>query len=219
MQKKFKYFIFDLDGTVAYTIEDLRTGMNLMLRDFGFKEMSANEILEAINHGMKEFVRGCLPHEHRQNEELLGKAIDVYYSYYNKVLTDTTKPYPDIIPALDYYKSKGIKMAVYSNKDDKNVKTICDKIFPDYFEITLGGNNGRFEHKPCPDGALYIARLFGAEPDDVAFVGDSDVDMHTARNAGMHPIGVSWGYRPKELLLDLGAETIIDGLEGFKKLV
>jgi phosphoglycolate phosphatase len=110
-------------------------------------------------------------------------------------------------------------MAVFSNKQDEMTKAICDKLFPGVFDAVLGGRNGRFEHKPSPEGALYLAEQLGASPDEIAFVGDSDVDMKTAKNAGMHPIGVSWGFRPPELLTKLGAEYIITSLDDFKKLI
>lgn len=215
----FKYFIFDLDGTIAYTLEDLRTAMNLMLDKFSFKKMTVSDILNSINHGTREFVRGCLPLEHQRNEELLDKAIEIYFKHYNKVLLDTTKPYPSVIEALDYYKAHGAKMAVFSNKHDANTKVICNALFPNYFDFAIGGNNGRFEHKPSPQGALYIAEQFGAKPEEVAFVGDSDVDMNTAKNAGMYAVGVNWGYRPAELLRELGAKKIICGYEDFVSLM
>jgi phosphoglycolate phosphatase len=214
----YKYFIFDLDGTLVNTLSDLKNAMNRMLRELSFPEVDEAGVLKAINHGVVEFVKGCLPEDVRNDEELLNKALEIYQGYYTKGYLINTAPYPCIPEALEYLKSKGVKMAVFSNKQDDMTRAICDKLFPGVFDTVLGGRTGRFHHKPSPEGALYIADVLGADPDEIAFVGDSDVDMHTAKNAGMHPIGVSWGFRPAELLTELGAETIICGIDGFKEL-
>lgn len=215
----YKYFIFDLDGTLVNTISDLKNSMNMMLRDLSFPEVDDAGVLRAINHGVVEFVRGCLPEDKRQDEKVLNEALDIYQAYYSKNYLIDTVPYPCIAESLEYLKRNGVKMAVFSNKQDDMTKAICEALFPDTFEYVLGGRTGRFAHKPSPEGALYIAEIFGATPDEIAFVGDSDVDMQTAKNAGMHPIGVSWGYRSPELLSELGAETIIEGTDDFKNLI
>ena len=215
----YKYFIFDLDGTLANTLTDLKNAMNRMLRGFSFPEKDKAGILEAINHGVVAFVRGCLPEDKRGDEELLNKALEIYQSCYKEEYLNTTHPYPCVPEALEYLKSRGAKMAVFSNKQDDMTRAVCDKLFPNIFDEVLGGRNGRFHHKPSPEGALYLAERLGAPPDKIAFVGDSDVDMQTAKNAGMHPIGVSWGFHPAELLSELGAEFIINSLDDFKKLI
>ncbi len=219
MQTKYKHFIFDLDGTLAYTIEDLRSAMNKMLRHFGWKEVTVEETLKNINSGARVFVAGCLPEEYQNDEAVIDKAYAKYSEFYSEEYVKTTKLYPCVAEGIAYLKSKGARLAVFSNKQDVQTKGICQKLFPEgTFEIVLG-NNGQFPHKPSPEGALYIAEVLGASPDDIVFVGDSDVDMHTAQNSGMHSVGVSWGYRPKELLVSLGAEMIISGLEGFKEML
>ena len=215
----YKYLIFDLDGTLVNTLSDLKSSMNKMLRDFSFPEVDENGVLAAINHGALEFVRGCLPKDKQNDEEFLKNALDVYQGYYAENYLVDTAPYDCIPMAIEYLKSRGVKIAVFSNKQDSMTKAICHALFPDAFDYVLGGLNGRFPHKPSPEGALYIAELLGAVPDEIAFVGDSDVDMHTAKNAGMHPIGVSWGFRPPELLAKLGAEYIITSLDDFEKLI
>ena len=215
----FKYFIFDLDGTLANTIKDLKNAMNYMLRELSFPEIDEAGVLRAINHGVVEFVRGCLPEDKRNNDEILDEALRIYQGYYAQNYIIDTAPYDCVPEAIAFFKENGAKMAVFSNKQDNMTKAICKVLFPNTFDIVLGGRNGRFEHKPSPEGALFIAEQFGAKPDEIAFVGDSDVDMKTAKNAGMHPIGVSWGYRPPELLTELGAEYIITCLDDFKKLM
>lgn len=214
-----RHFIFDLDGTLAYTIGDLRSAMNGMLRHFGWREISEEEALQNINFGARQFVRGCMPEAYREDEGMVDRAFAKYSECYAKEYLKTTCLYPGVGEGIAYLKAQGARMAVFSNKQDAQTKAICEKLFPaDTFAIVLG-NNGVFPHKPSPEGALYVAEVLGVRPEDIVFVGDSDVDMKTAANAGMHPVGVSWGYRPKELLLSLGAETILTSLEDIENLI
>ena len=219
MYQAHSYFIFDLDGTLAYTLEDLCSAMNRMLRFFGLREISAEETLKNINFGARTFVRGCLPEELRENEDLVDRAYAKYSEFYAEEYIKTTTLYPYVSEGIQYLKEHGAKLAVFSNKQDVQTKAICEKLFPaGTFEIILG-HNGQFPHKPSPEGALYIAELLGGKPEETVLVGDSDVDMKLAANAGIHPVGVAWGYRPKELLLQLGAEKILNSLEDFKALI
>ncbi len=210
----FRYFIFDLDGTLAYTIGDLRNAMNLTFEKYGFPPVDDAKVLASINHGTREFVRKCLPEEIGQNEDFINEVIDSYLKIYDENCLVYTEPYEYVNAILSYCKENGAKMAVYSNKHDPCTKRIVEALFPNTFDAVLGGGT-QFPHKPAPDGALYIAGLLGAQPDEIAFIGDSDVDMATAKNAGMHPYGVIWGYRPAELLLEKGAEGIISDLDSF----
>ena len=201
--------IFDLDGTLAYTIGDLRSGMNAMLRHFGFSEVSEQDILANINFGSVAFVRGCLPEAYRKDDAFIAEAHTVYSSYYAKCYLDTTVLYPGVAEGIAYLKKKGVRLAVFSNKQDAQTKAIVSKLFPaNTFELVMG-HDGTFPHKPSPEGTLHIVKQLGATPARAALIGDSDVDMMTAKNAGLHPIGVSWGYRPTETLLSLGAERIL----------
>ncbi len=213
----FKYFIFDLDGTLAYTIGDLRNSMNLTFEKYGFPPVDDAKVLASINYGTREFVRKCLPENIEKTEEFINEVIDAYLEIYDENCLTYTKPYEYVNAILGYCKEIGVKTAVYSNKHDSCAKRIVKALFSDTFEVVLGGGTS-FPHKPAPNGALYIAGLLGAEPDEIAFIGDSDVDMETAVNAGMHPYGVSWGYRPAELLLEKGAEGIISDFDSFVRI-
>ncbi len=217
--KKFKYFIFDLDGTLAYTIEDLKDSMNEMCRSFGWVELTTEQVLANINCGAMEFVKKSMPKEHQDNEELAKAAYKKYQECYSRGYMNKTVLYPAVKEGIEYLKGKGAKLAVFSNKQDSQTKAVTYHLFSENTFDEVLGHDGRFPHKPCPDGALYITERWGASADEVAFVGDSDVDMMLAQNAGFHKIGVSWGYRPKELLLEKGAELIICGLDDIKRLV
>lgn len=214
----FKYFIFDLDGTLAYTIGDLRNSMNLTFEKYGFPPLDDAKVLASINLGTREFVRRALPENIEQNEDFINEVIDSYLEIYDANCLVYTEPYEHVNAILAYCKENGAKMAVYSNKHDPCTKRIVQALFPDTFVTVLGGGTD-IPHKPMPDGALYIADLLGAKPDEIAFIGDSDVDMATAVNAGMHPFGVSWGYRPAELLIEKGAEGIITDFDSFVRIV
>ena len=204
----FKYFIFDLDGTLAYTIGDLRNSMNITFEKYGFPPLDDAKVLASINLGTREFVRRALPENVEQNEDFINEVIDYYLEVYDKNCLVYTEPYKYVKEILAYCAENGAKMGVYSNKHDPCTKRIVKALFPDVFEAVLGGGT-EIPHKPAPDGAFYVADILGAKPDEVAFIGDSDVDMQTAKNAGMHPFGVSWGYRPAELLLENGAERVV----------
>lgn len=219
MAAPYSCFIFDLDGTLAYTLEDLRSSMNEMLRYYGFGEVSLDDVLRNINFGSHAFVRGCLPEERRGDDAFVEEAHTVYSGFYAKGYLRTTHLYPRVAEGIAYLKAHGARLAVFSNKQHDQTRDIVSRLFPaGTFEYAIG-HDGTFPCKPAPDGALFLAERFGVAPEKVAFVGDSDVDMKVAANAGMVPIGVSWGYRPQELLLTLGAETILTNADDFKKLI
>ena len=213
----FKYFIFDLDGTLAYTIGDLRNSMNLTFEKYGFPPVDDAKVLASINLGTREFVRKCLPDNIEKNEEFIQEVIEEYLKIYDANCLVYIEPYKYVGEILTYCKNNGAKMAVYSNKHDPCTKRIIKALFPDTFVTVLGGGT-EIPHKPAPDGAWYVANILGAKPEEVAFIGDSDVDMQTAVNAGMRPFGVSWGYRPAELLLENGAEGIISDFDSFVRI-
>ena len=204
-----KAAIFDLDGTLCYTIDDLRTAMNAMLAQYGYPQRSVAGILEAINFGAREFVRRSLPEEARANEALVEECFRCYTGHYDLHYLDTTHTYPGIDELIAGLGARGIKLAVLSNKGDSHTKALIARLFPQgSFDVVLGGTD-RFPTKPDPSSALWIAGELGAAPDEVLYVGDSDVDMRTACNAGFLPCGVSWGYRPPETLIAAGAEYVV----------
>ncbi len=220
MLKPAKYFIFDLDGTLAYTISDLTDAMNFMLSSLGFPEIDEDRALKGINNGSRKFVQRCLPPELSDDEKLVDRAFVIYSSYYSGHCTVKTFLYPGVADGIGYLKRSGARLAVFSNKDDRQTNEITGSLFPQgTFDVVLG-YTGRFPHKPDPAGALFIAESLGAPaPACVTVVGDSDMDMLLARNAGMQPVGVGWGYRPASLLRSLGAELIIRNEEDFKLLI
>lgn len=205
----FKAVIFDLDGTLCYTIDDLRTAMNAMLCEMGYPARSKQQIYEAINFGSREFVRRSLPEDLRSDEDEVTRCHKCYASHYDVHYLDSTYPYDGIPEVLEELRAKGLKLAVLSNKGDSHTKKMVSELFRDgLFDIVLGGSD-RFPHKPDPASALWIASELGVEPREVLYVGDSNIDMETARNAGFFACGVTWGYRDKYVLTSSGASALI----------
>ena len=202
-----KAVIFDLDGTICYTIEDLRTAMNLMLSEFGMPQRSVDEILAAINFGPREFVRRSMPAKAAADEQLVDRCFKYYSERYSEHYLDKTYPYDGMPELVCELRARGIKTAVLTNKGDAHAKALVYKVFGDAFDLVLG-NCQRFPAKPDPASALWIASELCATPREVLYVGDSDVDMHTARNAGFFACGVSWGYRDVATLCRTGASGI-----------
>ena len=217
--KKFKGAIFDLDGTIAYTLEDLKTAMNLMLTDFGYPLQDLAGILAAINCGAHEFVRGCLPEEVKNDEAKVDECYKVYSIYYSEHYNDTTHLYDGILETVLEMKKRGMKLAVLSNKGDEHTKAIVYKLFPDGTFDYVFGNRPDFPTKPDPKSALFVTAEIGCTPDEILYIGDSNVDMTTALNAGFFPCGVTWGFRDRQILLDTGAKVLVDKPEEILDLI
>ena len=204
-----KAIIFDLDGTLCDTLPDIRTAINAMLTRLGYKTRSRADLLRFINNGARELVRRSLPKEVQRVEFIIDSALASYEAEYAKCYCDKTKAYDGIKAMLMELKGRGYKLAVLSNKQDKFVKEIIDNVFgKGLFNIAQGQSN--LPAKPNPESALSIAKALGARPDKCLFIGDSDVDMQTAKNAGMLSVGCAWGYREEQVLLEAGAGRIAE---------
>ncbi len=213
MDFKFKGIIFDLDGTLANTMLDLQSGMNDMLRIKGLPERSLEELIKGINRGAREFVRASLTDDRKNDEEFLDGCYKLYSECYARHCNEQTSLYDTVAEGIALLKKMGIKLAVLSNKQDSFTKAIIEKLFPENtFDMVLGHIDGRFPHKPKPDSTQHIVDKLGLKAEEMLFVGDSNVDMETAQNSGIYPVGVSWGYRPADFLLENGALKIIDDM-------
>lgn len=202
-----KAAIFDFDGTLANTMPDLVTSLNQMRAHFGYAPITETDVLRAVNNATPKYVRLCLPDDF--DESRMQEAMDAYFAAYAVYHLDRTAPYAGIPNLLTKLKSDGIRLAVMSNKDDGHVKEMTEALFPGMFDSAWGTVDG-IPVKPNPARAFLIAKEFGVKPDETVFIGDSDFDMITAVNAGMVPVGVSWGYRDSETLSKGGAAYIAD---------
>ena len=202
-----KVIIFDLDGTLADTLQDLADTMNHCLQELGFATHKTQDYKMMVGTGSRELCRKALPPE---RADLTDKLLEMNLTRYARHYLDKTKPYPGIVRMLQDLKSQGLHLAVLSNKPDDFVKLICRQLFaPDSFEIVLGQHDG-LPCKPDPAGVLDILRQMQAAPDEAIYVGDSGTDMTTAIAAGVRAVGVSWGFRDRSELLTAGAYHIID---------
>ncbi len=199
--------IFDLDGTLAETTEDLLQALNRMLSDFRLPFCTKEHLMTFVNNGIYEFIRHALP-EHLQNDRaFITQAIDHYEFHYSDCYSDKTHPYEGLPEVLCMLRKRGFRLAVLSNKQDVFVKRIISKLYPSDLFCEIHGQSV-FPAKPDPQSVLAIAASLGIAPADCIYCGDSDVDMLTAKNAGMYPLGVSWGYRSPAFLSASGAAAI-----------
>lgn len=213
----FKAAIFDLDGTLVNTLDDLAFAMNEMLKHFGYPERSKKEIEGFIGNGQRMFVTRSLP-EYARSEENIDLCTQYYAKKYSENLVRYSKAYAGIPEALANMKKAGMKLAVLSNKSDIHVQKIIGELFgDDFFDLVLGA--GHFAIKPDPEAVLYISERLGVKPCDSAFIGDSDVDIKTAHSAGMTAVWVSWGFQSRDILTSAGQYKVADSAEELQKIL
>ena len=201
--------IFDLDGTLLDTIEDMTDAVNAALNQRGYPTRSVEEVKYLVGEGTDVFARGALPAEVRQ-PDIITSLIDEYRAEYAKVWTRKTHPYPGILDLLKALGRRGIPMAVLSNKRDGVVKKAVAHFFPNIPFVAVRGAQSGIPLKPDPGVALRLAQCLGTTPERVLFVGDTKTDMQTARSAGMIAVGALWGFRTANELRSHGAQCLID---------
>lgn len=198
--------VFDLDGTLLDTIDDLADSMNLALRAVGLPPRSADECKLFVGNGALNFAqRAMAPCD---DESLLAEVMKSYRQAYSQRWACKTRPYDGIIDMLDELGKRGVALAVLSNKPDDFTQLAVEKMLPGRFKVVMGARPG-VPHKPDPQSALEVASSLGVSPEKCLYVGDTNTDMRTASGAGMYAVGVLWGFRDRQELLDTGARTII----------
>lgn len=200
--------ILDLDGTLVNSIEDLANAVNHTLTEMHYPTHPLEAFYHFVGNGVKKLCERALPAgaSAEEAEQLLSQ----FYAYYEEHCLDCTRPYDGMIPALDNLKAGGMQMAVASNKPQKFVETIVKHFFgTERFDQILGSNDTR-PRKPSPEILLEIMSACGAAPEETIMIGDSDVDILTARNAGIDSIGCTWGFRGKTELEQAGAVYLAD---------
>lgn len=203
MMPKFKAAVFDLDGTLLNTLDDLADGVNEALAHFGYPLRTREEVRRFVGNGVRNLIVRALPDgEDTPNFEEVYSYFRTYYATHSMI---KTAPYPGITEMLTALKKNGVKIAVVSNKFEAAVKELCRLYFGNLVDVAIGDLDTR-PRKPAPDGTYAALREMGVLPEDAAFIGDSDVDIVTARNAGLTPIGVLWGFRDRDCLEGVGAE-------------
>ena len=206
---QYKAVIFDLDGTLVDSLADLSDSVNLMLESYGFPTHEMEQYRYFVGNGSKKLMERTLPRDKAASAEFVEEALVKYKAIYKERLVEKTRPYNGVRELLAELKSRGIPLAVCTNKHNDAALTIVKILFaPGTFEEVLGDRPG-FPKKPNPATPLEIASHLGVKPDEVAYLGDTSVDMETAVHAGFLPVGVLWGFRPEEELVKNGAKVLL----------
>ena len=201
--------IFDLDGTLMDTLEDLWAAVNYALKAMGLPLRSLEEIRLALGNGLKYLLVHSLPGG--AGAEELGRATELFKKYYKAHMGEHTAPYPGVLELLRELREKGYKLAVVSNKYDAAVKELVEEYFPGLIHLSAGESESRgIPRKPDPAMVFHVMEKLGARPDQTVYVGDSEVDLETARNAGLPCISVTWGFREAAFLTEQGACRLVD---------
>ena len=202
-----KVVIFDLDGTLLYTIEDLADSVNFALEKFGYEKKTLDEVLSFVGNGVRHLVKLSTPEG--ISEDDFEACFNCFKEYYSEHCCDKTRPYPKIIETLKIIKKKGIKIAIVSNKFQEAAEEVCEHYFKGLYDVVIGESE-HCRRKPAPDGIIKILEMYDAEADDALFFGDSEVDIQTANNAGVYIVSVLWGYRNKKFLTKKGAKLFVE---------
>ena len=205
-----KAVIFDLDGTLLNTLDDLAAAVNFALETCGYPRRTTDEVRRFVGNGVVKLIQRAAPPDISAEER--QHCLDVFRAYYLAHLTDSTAPYAGILPMLDALHARGVKTAVVSNKLHQGVVGLCGEFFGERLDACFGVNEER-ERKPAPLTTLRAMETLGVTPDETLYVGDSEVDVQTAKNAGLRCVGVTWGFRGREELERAGAWRIMDAPE------
>ncbi len=208
--------IFDLDGTLLNTLEDLTDAVNFSMAENGFPTHSTEDVRSFVGNGIKKLIERSVPKN--CSEEMLQKCFENFCTFYEKHMNDKTKPYSGIIQMLRELKKSGFKTAIVTNKADFAAQALCKGIFGDLIIVTVGASENT-RHKPYPDTTLKALRKLGAKAENAYFVGDSDVDVQTAANSGIDFIGVLWGFRSKAVLESAGATSFAENAQELTRIL
>jgi phosphoglycolate phosphatase len=200
--------LFDLDGTLLDTLADLSNAMNRVLEQLGFATHSIDSYRRFVGNGALMLVRRALP-EDRCDEELVRSCLDAFLQEYGMNWMVLTRPYEGIPEMLDALTGRGFRLAILSNKPDEITKRCVSELFSKWTFDAVVGQREDVPLKPDPTAALKISKQLNVAPSEFVYLGDSAVDMETARAAGMFPVGVLWGFRLEAELLEAGARVLI----------
>ncbi len=201
-------YIFDLDGTLLDTLTDLAASCNYALRTHGMPKHSIDDVRRFVGNGVRKLMERAIP-DGEVNPDFEA-TFATFREHYMQHSLDTTKPYPGIEDVLTELKARGCRLAVVSNKMMAATVELCKHFFPDTIEVAIGENEAEgIRKKPAPDTVFAALKRLGVSGDNAVYVGDSDVDLATARNSNLPCISVLWGFRDRDFLLDHGATTLI----------
>ena len=202
-----KGIIFDLDGTTIHTLPDLQESLNKALKEYGFPERTYDQVRLGIGNGYRKLIDSAVPEE--IPEEIKVSLAERYKQIYSENYANHSYPYEGMKEVLQQMQEKGIKLAVNSNKSTENTNRLITKNFPGINFVAVIGARKDIPLKPDPYTANEIIEMMGLKKEEVFYVGDSDVDMHTGHNAGLKTVGCLWGFRDRETLEEADADYIV----------
>lgn len=211
---KYQLVIFDLDGTILDTLDDLADSTNVALQIHGFPVRTREEIRAFVGNGILNLMQKAVPVG--TEEEKVKKVLADFKKYYGEHCADKTRPYEGIVELILQLRADGFKTAVVSNKADFAVQELCEQYFPKMFDYVVGEREG-VRKKPAPDSVNEVLKQLGVEREKTVYVGDSEVDVLTAKNAQMNHIIVEWGFRDGEYLMERGAEVLVATMQALKE--
>ncbi|MGN0719503.1 MAG: HAD family hydrolase [Anaerovoracaceae bacterium] len=214
--KKYKLAIFDLDGTLLETLEDLHDSTNHALVSQGLPPRTLDEVRRFVGNGIHKLIERAVPEG--SSSETVEQVFEEFKTWYAVHCNDKTRAYDGIKEMLLALRKAGVRTAVVSNKADFGVQTLCKTYFSGLLDVAVGQREG-IRLKPAPDSVNEVLRLLEIRREDAVYIGDSDVDIDTARNAGMDCISVTWGFRRREFLLEHGAVILADKPENLEEII
>ncbi len=206
---RYQFVIFDLDGTLLDSLEDIATAANRVLIEFSYGTHSVDAYQQFVGNGVRVLFERALPMEAR-NEELLDRCVVAFDRHYAGLWDATTNPCPGIPELLDELQERSVAMAVLSNKPDEFTQQCVNTLLASWNFYPVLGQRPDMPPKPDPSGLLQLIERLTLTPDECIYLGDSNVDMETAKRGGVLAVGVSWGFRPVDELRASGADAIIE---------
>lgn len=201
----YKTYLFDMDGTLLDTLDDLTSAVNHTMAQYGYPRRTREEVRQGLGNGAVKLIAALLPEgEDTPDFDAIMRDYKAWYQAHTCVLT---RPYPGVPELLAHLTRQGCRVAIVSNKPHGAACELAEKFFPG---VPTFGESPATPRKPAPDMVFHALTALGAEKDTAVYVGDSEVDVQTARNAGLPLIAVSWGFRGREALAEAGAATIVD---------
>ncbi|HEY5575713.1 MAG TPA: HAD family hydrolase [Clostridiaceae bacterium] len=214
--KKYDTVIFDMDGTLLDTLEDISDSINHVLEIYGFPNRKTSDLRSFLGNGAAQLMELAIPGGISNPQ--FGTCLKDYCNHYQENLQNKTCVYEGVISLLEQLSVGGYKIAIVSNKPDKAVKELAGLYFKEYSKVAIGETDG-IARKPAPDTVLKAMKELGSTADKTVYVGDSEVDVATAKNCGIKCVGVTWGFRDREVLEKKGADYIIDKPQELLKII
>lgn len=213
---RYKLAMFDMDGTVLDTLQDLTDATNAVMTMHGFPTHPIEEVRRFVGNGARKLIECAVPVG--TDDAKISAVLEDFKVYYGEHNADATKPYAGVSETIRALRAAGVRTAVVSNKPDFAVKELARQYFPGLFEFAVGEREG-VRKKPAPDSVLEVMNAFDCVAAEAVYIGDSDVDVQTAGNAGVDGIFVDWGFRSVECLREQGAKVIVSDPAEITKLI